>query len=209
MSSAQVLRRLEKDMNRTTILVPALLLVLCPAVAQRTTDHGTGEGNAQAPTQTGQPSAEMSLLHPRIGRWEATIRTEPSEGLPNGGVDKGLMTIRKGPGGFSIVQEFQSKGVSGDLLGESYTWWDKAKGTYRSVWCDNMQGCTEFATVLNGNSWIVELDGEANGKRVHTTIRATMSDDHNTIHEEFLNSYDGGPAKRETVSVYKRVRAER
>ncbi len=72
-----------------------------------------------------------------------------------------------------------------------------------------MQGCTEFATVLKGSSWTVELDGEANGKKVHTTIRATMSDDHNTIHEEFLNSYDGGPAKRETVSVYKRVGTER
>ena len=104
-------------MKRTPILAPALLLVWCPAVAQTTTDHGTREADAQAPAQTGQPPPEMSLLSPRIGRLEATIRTEPSEGLPNGGIDKCLMTIRKGPGGFSIVQEFHSKGVSGDLLG--------------------------------------------------------------------------------------------
>ena len=51
----------------------------------------------------------------------------------------------------------------------------------------------------------MEFDGETNGKKVHTTIRATMSDDHNTIHEEFLNSYDGGPPKLETVSIYKRI----
>jgi hypothetical protein len=196
-------------MKRTTLLGPALWLLLWPAVAQTTTDHETRQANAPTPPPTARPPAEMSLLDPRIGRWEATIRTEPSESRPSGGIDKGLMTIRKGPGGFSIVQEFHSKGVSGDLTGESLTWWDKARGTYRSVWCDNVQGCTEFATVLNGNSWTVELDGEANGKKVHTTIRAIMSDDHNTIHEEFLNSYDGGPAKRETVSVYRRVNAER
>jgi len=158
-----------------------------------------------APPDPSKPPAEMSLLYPRIGRWEATIRTEPGEGLPNGGLDKGTMTIRKGPGGFSIVQEFHSKGVSGDIQGESYTWWDKATRRYLSVWCDNVQGCTEFATVIHGNSWTVELDGEADGRKVHTTIHATMSDDHNTIEEEFLNSYDGGPAKRETTSIYKRV----
>ena len=77
-------------MKRTTTLAPALWLVLCPAVAQTTTDRGTGEANTQAPPQTGQPPVEMSLLDPRIGSWEATIRTEPSEGLPKGGIDKGL-----------------------------------------------------------------------------------------------------------------------
>jgi hypothetical protein len=117
------------------------------------------------------------------------------------------MTIRKGPGGFSIVQDFRSRGVSGSTIGQSYTWWDGNAKAYKSVWCDNMQGCTEFTTTINGNSWTTELEGEADGQKVHTTIHATMSADHNAIHEEVANSYNGAPAKTETISDYKRVAA--
>lgn len=63
-------------------------------------------------------------------------------------------------------------------------------------------GALEFTTAIHGNSWIVELSG---GKKVRTTIRATMSDDHSTIHEEVVNSYDGSPPEVATVSTYKRI----
>ena len=52
---------------------------------------------------------------------------------------------------------------------------------------------------------MVELDSEANGEKIHTAIRATISSDHNTIHEEAMNSYNGSPAQTETVSDYRRV----
>jgi len=129
----------------------------------------------------------------------------PSKNLPSGGVDKGVATIKKGPGGFSIVQDFWSRGTGGYAVGQSYTWWDGNAKAFKSVWCDNVQGCTEFTTEIDGNSWTVELDGEANGENVHTTIRATMSPNHNAIHEEVANSYNGSPAKTETISEYKRV----
>jgi hypothetical protein len=51
----------------------------------------------------------------------------------------------------------------------------------------------------------VELDGTADGRKVHTTIRATMSADQGCIHEEFANAYDGGPPRIETVSRYRRM----
>lgn len=148
---------------------------------------------------------EMSALYPRVGKWNVTIRTEPGRSSPKGGVDHGVMTIVKGPGGFSIVQDFWSDGASGHVVGQSYTWWDAQAKTYKSVWCDNMQGCTEFATVLAGNSWTVELDNDAGGDKVHTTIHAVMSADHNSIHETVTNSYNGGAARTETSSDYERV----
>lgn len=160
----------------------------------------------EMPAATGpQPPPEMAALYPRIGTWQVVIRTQPSESAPQGGVDKGVMEMKKGPGGFSIVQTFSSDGSSGHIVGESYAWWDVKAKAYRSVWCDNLQGCAEFTTLVAGNSWSVALDGEANGKKVHTVIRATMSADHNTIHEEAASSYDGGPARTESISEYKRV----
>ncbi|MGO4703654.1 hypothetical protein [Dyella sp. 2RAB6] len=161
-------------------------------------DGFAAEAGPQAPS-------EMAALYPRIGTWQVVMRSAPSASLPKGGIDKGVMVMKKGPGGFSIVQEFSSHGASGDVVGQSYAWWDAKAKAYKSVWCDNMQGCVDFTTTVTGNSWMVELNGEASGKKVHTTIRATMSADHNSIHEEVANAYDGGPARVETVSDYKRV----
>jgi hypothetical protein len=188
---------------------PCLLLLLASAGAatREAAPTTVGETDAKAsPTAADtRVPPQMNLLYPRIGQWQATIRILPGPASPRGGLDEGIMTIKKGPGGFSIVQDFQSHGSSGPLVGQSYTWWDAASRSYRSVWCDNMQGCTEFTTVLHGNSWSVELDGMVDGKKVHTIIRATMSPDHDCIHEEFANAYDGGPPRTETVSEYRRI----
>jgi hypothetical protein len=188
---------------------PCLLLLLASAgaAAKVAAPATVGETDAKVSSTAADTRVppQMNLLYPRVGQWQATIRTLPGPASPRGGVDEGVMTIEKGPGGFSIVQDFQSHGSSGPLVGQSYTWWDAASSSFRSVWCDNMQGCTEFTTVLHGNSWSVELDGMADGKKVHTTIRATMSPDHDCIHEEFANAYDGGPPRTETVSEYRRI----
>lgn len=190
-------------MNTLTTLIGILLISACPAAMA---GHGAGkDATTVSPAASATPPSQMSLLYPRIGTWQVTIRTMPSKSLPSGGIDKGVATIKKGPGGFSIVQDFWSRGTGGHAIGQSYTWWDGNTKTYKSVWCDNAQGCVEFTTAINGDSWTVELDGEANGEKVHTTIHATMSPDHNAIHEEVANSYNGSPAKTETVSEYKRV----
>ena len=191
------------------ILFAALWMVTTGAIASEIkqpvlNDRQSEKKEIVAPTEAG-PKKEMNLLYPRIGTWHVTIRTEPAKDSLPKGLDKGVMTVTKGPGGFSVVQEFWSRGSSGYVKGQSYTWWDDASKSYKSVWCDNMQGCTEFTTAINGRSWTAEIDGEADGKKVHTVIRATMSESLGAIHEEMLSSYDGGPAKLESVSEYVRV----
>ncbi|GGA03812.1 hypothetical protein GCM10011408_26720 [Dyella caseinilytica] len=181
------------------LLVPGCLMIATPAGSQ-------GTKAADSPVAVnGKAPAEMSKLYPRIGHWQVIIRTLPGTGLPQGGIDKGVATITSGPGGYSVVQDFSSHGDGGDEVGQSYTWWDVSSKSYKSVWCDNQQGCSEFTTVIEGSSWSTELDGVADGKKVHTTIRASMTSDHNCIHEEVTASYDGSPPRTETVSEYQRV----
>jgi hypothetical protein len=190
-------------MKTLNTLAGLLLLSVC-----RATMAAHDEGNVASATTTAAIApvpAQMSLLYPRIGTWQVTIRTMPNKNLPSGGIDKGVASIKKGPGGFSIVQDFWSRGTGGYAVGQSYTWWDSDAKAYKSVWCDNAQGCMEFRTAINGDSWTVQLEGVTNGVKVHTTIHATMSQDHNAIHEEVANSYNDGPAKTETISEYKRV----
>jgi len=187
------------------MLMPACLLAAAKEPASLGGNDGINYAAPASAASSAKPPAQMSLLYPRIGRWRVTIRTGPGKSLPGDGIDKGVMTIRKGPGGFSIVQDFWSRGAGGYTLGQSYTWWDDSANVYKSVWCDNMQGCVEFTTAIAGNAWTVELDGEADEKKVHTTIHATMSADHASIHEEVASAYNGGPARMETISEYKRV----
>ena len=192
-----------------SILFAALGMVTASAIAggirQPALDDQQSEKKGIVASADAGPKKEMNLLYPRIGTWHVTIRTEPAKDSLPKGLDKGVMTVTKGPGGFSVVQEFWSRGSSGYVKGQSYTWWDDVSKTYKSVWCDNMQGCTEFTTTISGRSWTAEIDGEADGKKVRTVIRATMSESLGAIHEEVSSSYDGGPAKLETVSEYVRV----
>lgn len=192
-------------MKRSMTLIHVLSAMLCMAAAG--TAAATTDDTLASTPAGGTPPPQMSALYPRIGKWHVTIRTEPGKSSPKGGLDRGVMTMTKGPGGFSIVQDFWSRGTSGYIVGQSYAWWDTQAKAYKSVWCDNQQGCTEFTTAISGDSWTTELDGEANGEKVHTVIHAVMSKDHNTIHEEVSNAYNGGPARVETVSDYKRVAA--
>jgi hypothetical protein len=181
-------------MKISAIFLSLLFVPVCAAAA----DSSPAASNAPA---------EMAKLSPRIGTWQVTIRSMPGAGSPQGGLDKGVATIKQGPGGFSIVQDFWSRGSSGHQVGQSYTWWDTPTKSYKSVWCDNMQGCTEFTTAVDGASWTTEFDGVADGKKIRTTVHATMSPDHNCIHEEAASSSDGGPPQTVTVSEYQRVLA--
>lgn len=194
---------MSKILKGSVACVGVLATIACLSAAAKSPEKE--DAPAATTAATPQPPPEMAALYPRIGTWKVVIRTQPSESAPKGGVDEGVMVMKKGPGGFSIVQEFSSQGSSGNLVGQSYAWWDAKAKQYKSVWCDNLQGCVDFTTAVSGNSWSVELDGEANGKKVHTVIRATMSADRNTIHEEAASSYDGGPARTESISEYKRV----
>jgi hypothetical protein len=193
---------------RIPILIVVLWMVTTGAIASGirqpvlTDQQSAQEGNK---TST-KAKTEINLLYPRIGTWDVTIRTESAGNSLSKGLDRGVATIKKGPGGFSVVQEFWSRGTSGYVKGQSYTWWDDTARTYKSVWCDSMDGCTEFATAINGRSWTVELDSKADGKKVHTIIRATMSKNSSTIHEEVTSSSDRGPSRLESVSEYIRVR---
>jgi hypothetical protein len=188
-------------------LSPWLCFLLASGCLMATAAVGPQRAEAadSVPPVNNKAPAEMSKLYPRIGQWQVTIHTLPGAGSPQGGIDHGTMTIKPGPGGYSVVQDFSSHGDSGDEIGQSYTWWDIPSKSYKSVWCDNQQGCTEFTTVIEGSSWSTELDGVADGKKVHTAIHASMTPDHNCIHEEVTASYDGSAPRTETISEYQRV----
>ncbi len=195
-----------------------LIMAMCSFVmAQTKTDAkkpaeksaAHAHDKAAAPTgapQMPKPGPEAEHLYGMVGTWSATIKTEPGPWMPKGGTDKGSMTVTKSPGGFGVEQNFKSNGSFGPFTGHGTLWWDKSAGSYKDLWCDSMAGCTVSTSKMHGDKkWTVDMNGEMNGKKVKTTINGTMSDDGNSMHEEFMQSFDGSPAAKTMSIDYKRV----
>ena len=65
---------------------------------------------------------------------------------------------------------------------------------------------TSTSKMEGDKKWTVEMqEVEMNGKKVHSTINGSMSDDNNSMHEEFMQSFDGSPATKTMSIDYKRV----
>ena len=171
-----------------------------------THDHGKAAAPAGGAPEMPKPSPEAQKLYSMVGMWSATVKTEPGPWSPKGGSDKGSMTVTKSPGGFGIEQNFKSNGSFGPFTGHGTLWWDKDAGSYKDLWCDSMAGCTISTSKMEGDKkWTVEMNGEMGGKKVKTTINGSMSDDGNTMREEFMQSFDGSPAAKTMSIDYKRV----
>src|SRR5262249_61534696 len=87
-------------------------------------EHGKATAAAGAP-QMPKPGPEAQHLYGMVGTWSATVKTEPGPWMPKGGTDKGSMTVTKGPGGFSIEQNFKSNGSFGAFYGHGTLGWEK------------------------------------------------------------------------------------
>jgi hypothetical protein len=168
--------------------------------------HDHDKAAAPAGMEMPKPSAEAQKLYSMVGTWSATVKTEPGP-WGKGGTDKGSMTVTKAPGGFGVEQNFKANGSMGPFTGHGTLWWDKTAQQYKGLWCDSMGGCMTSTSKMEGDKkWTVEMqEAEMNGKKVHSTINGSMSDDNNSMREEFMQSFEGSPATKTMTIDYKRT----
>src|ERR1035438_4661256 len=62
----------------------------------------------------------MNLM---LGTWAIKSEYAPSKEMPNGDTGKGLEEWRPGPGGYSLIEEFQEKNANGEISGFGPVWW--------------------------------------------------------------------------------------
>ena len=168
--------------------------------------HDHDKAAPAAGMEVQKPAPEIQKMYSMVGNWSATIKTEPGPWSPKGATDKGSMAVKKGPGGHSIVQDFKSNGSMGAFTGHGNIWWDKNANHYGDLWCDSMAGCTLASAKMDGDKhWMVEMNGEFQGKKVKTYIVGIMTDDANSMHEDFMQSFDGSPSTKTMSIDYKRV----
>jgi hypothetical protein len=128
----------------------------------------------QQPSTVPQPAPEMQSLEKALaGRWSITEEFEPDEWTPNGGTGYAEELWRRGPGGFTFMEEIHDEGTAGKSFGLALSWWDHSKGI-QGIWCDgaNPKGCdlqsatSGFGPKWDGKQLVVDMEFPRNGKKL-------------------------------------------
>jgi|SRR5579859_733871 len=148
-----------------------------------------------------QPASQLQSLESAFeGRWSIREQFEPDEWTPKGGTGSGEEVWRRGPGGFTFMEEVHMTGPDGDSYGLAISWWDKSKGGFDGMWCvsSNPKTCNANSRGMlawDGKQQIVENEFPRNGKTF--VWREVFSDITPT---SFVQTADigekGGPMKR-------------
>jgi hypothetical protein len=160
---------------------------------------------AMPPSQTAapKPGAQMDkLLRAFAGAWSIAEKLAPDSSMPNGATGEGEIVWRPGPGGFSLVEDYQSKQGARQVTGLGVFWWDDSAGGYRTIWCDstNPGGCIAFKNVAHwhGAQLVLVEDYEMNGKRF--TFKEVFGDiTPGTFTQTLYGAEAGGPLKVDQI----------
>lgn len=151
-------------------------------LAQDTMSKPKAAGEKAKPAPAGmpmpKPAPEMTKLIKQLsGNWTIVEKHEVNPMMPNGGEGKGTAKIWAGPGGMSLMENYQSAGAMGTFKGMGTWWWDPKAMLFHGVWCDNMtpNGCdTSGSTKWDGDKLVGTMQGDMNGQMM--TMRFIYSD---------------------------------
>jgi Protein of unknown function (DUF1579) len=186
--------------------------------AQNTPAAGTSAKHPQrsqakasmpAMSMMAKPGPEIEKVNKLLGgKWTTTEKFEPSDFMPQGGSGSGMEQMHPGPGGLSLIADYQSKpGPMGAFRGHGVMTWDPKEQAYKSYWFDNMTAGSFVETgKWEGDNLVFTGDMEMMGKKmslrqVYTDIKPSSF----TWYEE--SSTDGGPTKRVMTLTYKKAGA--
>jgi len=120
----------------------------------------------------------QKLVNALSGTWSLREEYEHIDSMPGGGLGKGDVVWRPGPGGLSLIEDYHSKNPKGHVFGLSVTWWDEIAKGYWALWCaDSLPtGCTVMARLAKweGNQLVLGDEFASGGKKF--TFKETVSD---------------------------------
>lgn len=137
------------------------------------------------------------------GHWTTVEIFEPSDEMPKGKEDKGAETMHPGPGGLSLIGDYESHGAP---FGHMVVTWIPKEKVYKSYWTDLSQPGVSVSTgKWEGDKLVFTSVDESTGTKL--AIRDTYSDITPTSFTDTLETGPlGGPMKKVlTVKYTKQV----
>jgi len=138
-----------------------------------------------------KPGPEMERIKFLIGRWNTDSEYEKTPMIPEGGKSTGWYEARLGPGGFSIIADFEESGPMGPEIGHEVISWDPKQEAYMVVTVGNaFPGAVIGKSRWQGDKLVTQSEFIENGTTMH--LRSEYSDikDHSARIEEFVQVGD-------------------
>ena len=164
-------------------------------------------GFAVAQTDPLKPAPEMErLIKMWAGHWTTVEQFEPSTEMPQGKQDKGSETMRPGPGGLSLIGDYESHGA---FFGHMVVTWIPKEKVYKSYWHDLSQPGVSISTGRwEGNKLVFTSVDESTGTKLQ--VRDTYSDITPTSFTDTLEAGPpGGPMKKVLTVKYTKENREK
>jgi len=178
-------------MNRMMRIVKIVAIALAFAIVAGAQESSEQKKTAAQEMKAPKPGAEMERIKFLIGRWNTDSEYEKSPMIPEGGKSTGWYEARLGPGGFSIIADFEESGPMGPEIGHEVISWDPKEEAYTVVTVGNaFPGAVIGKCRWEGDKLVAEHDFTANGTTMH--LRSEYSDikEHSTRIEEFVQVGD-------------------
>lgn len=181
-----------KQMTRVaalTMMLGAALLAGARAQAQdnSSADKKPAAGAMQMPT----PGPEMDRLKFLVGNWDMNAEYLKSPMLPAGGKETGIYKAQLGPGGFSVIADFDVDGPMGKEIGHEIFSWDPKQKAYIVFLVGNFPGTVTGTSHWEGENLVLETQFGAGADSMH--MRSTYSNiTEKSVHmEESFRGADG------------------
>jgi len=146
---------------------------------------------APAEAQIPTPGPEMARLNYLIGSWTMTAEYVKSPMMPEGAKQTGWYKAQLGPGGFSVIADFEADGPAGKEIGHEILTWDPAKNAYTVVTVGNFPGAVMGVGKWEGGNLAIETAFTMGSETSHMRAVYTNPTDKEVHIEEFLQAKDG------------------
>jgi len=128
-----------------------------------------------------------------IGTWAAADTYEKTPINPAGGRGSGLYKTILGPGGFSLITDYQYQGPHGASVGHQILTWDAKLGRYLGYLVTSAgPGCTVVSGNWEGPNLVLSGEFEVRGKKIAFRLVYSGITEHSMTFKQY-NSIDGGP----------------
>ena len=171
------------------LFISASLLVAVHSARALAAKSNRPSAQMQAP----QPGPEMEKLHFLLGSWDWDAEYLKTPMMPDGQKQKGWYKAQLGPGGFSLIADFDADSGDHHEIGHEIITWDPKKNHYTAVTVGNgFPGAVIGASHWDGNTLVTESDFEMGGQTMH--LRSTYSSiQPNSVHMEDSVQMGDGP----------------
>ena len=152
-------------MRRVGALIALMSLVAIAAIGLNA-ESSMGRAESRQANEAPKPGPEMQKLNFLIGEWDMQAEYLKTPMTGDGGKATGWYKAQLGPGGFSVIADFEENGPLGKEIGHEIFSWEPKKNAYDVVIVGNFPGATVGTANWEGDNLVIQNVFDAGGAKM-------------------------------------------